>query len=190
MAIGPDRVQVIKRESAALGGDPADDTDYLEPIHAQQDAIESAGLYLQDATNRDEAVFLERAGVDMRFVDQANPSGFSLTELSTGGSGVSVSSHRTLRQLIHFIDNGPANGFASGAYRENTGTVFPTAIVWYDDNTKVKKLVEKLITYTGAFATTIQWKMYDVDGSTVLATVTDAITLSGSFETSRTRTIA
>lgn len=106
------------------------------------------------------------------------------------GSGLTEAAHRTLRQLIHFIDEGPANGFASGAYRENTGTVFPTAIIWYDDNTKVKKLVEKLLTYTGAFPTTIQWKMYDVDGSTVLATVTDAITYSGAFETNRTRTIA
>jgi hypothetical protein len=105
------------------------------------------------------------------------------------GTGLSAATHQALRQLIHFIDNGPANGFASGAYRENTGTVFPTAIIWYDDNTKVKKLVEKLITYTGSFATTIQWKMYDTDGSTVLATVTDVITLSGSFEASRTRTI-
>jgi hypothetical protein len=34
-----------------------------------------------------------------------------------------------------------------------------------------------------------QWKVYDVDGSTVLATVTDSISYSGVFETSRTRTI-
>jgi hypothetical protein len=106
------------------------------------------------------------------------------------GSGLTESAHRTLRQLIHFIDNGPANGFVSGAYRENIGGIFPTSITWYDDNTKVKKLVEKLLTYTGAFPTTIQWKMYDTDGSTVLATVTDAITYSGAFETDRTRTIA
>jgi hypothetical protein len=106
------------------------------------------------------------------------------------GSGLTSAAHRTLRQLIHFIDNGPAEGFVSGAYRENVGGIFPTSIIWYDDNTKVKKLVEKLLTYTGAFPTTIQWKMYDVDGSTVLATVTDAITYSGAFETDRTRTIA
>jgi hypothetical protein len=32
--------------------------------------------------------------------------------------------------------------------------------------------------------------VYDTDGSTVLATVTDAITYGGVFETDRTRTIA
>ena len=106
------------------------------------------------------------------------------------GTGLTEAAHKTLRQLIHFIDNGPAEGFASGAYRENVGGIFPTSITWYEDNTKVKKIVEKLLTYTGAFPTTIQWKIYDTDGSTVLATVTDAIAYSGAFETSRTRTIA
>jgi hypothetical protein len=106
------------------------------------------------------------------------------------GSGLSEGAHKTLRQLIHFIDGGPAEGFASGAYRVTTGTAFPTAITWWVDNTLTDKIVEKLITYTGAFPTTIQWKVYDTDGSTVLATVTDAITYSGAFETSRTRTIA
>lgn len=108
------------------------------------------------------------------------------------GTGLTAATHRTLRQLIHFIDNGPAEGFASGAYREilPAADPFPTSVTWYDDATKAKKLVEKLLTYTGAFPTTIQWKIYDTDGSTVLATVTDAITYSGAFEISRTRTIA
>lgn len=108
----------------------------------------------------------------------------------TTGSGLSEGSHAALRQLIHFIDDGPAESFASGAYREVTGDVFPSAIVWWESSSKLKKIVEKLITWTGVNATTIVWKVYDTDGSTVLATVTDAITYSGVFETSRTRTIA
>jgi hypothetical protein len=148
-------------------------------------------------TREDEGVVLEPGAVaptvngEIRYV---TGSGFRFYEeggeVGLSGSGLTPSQHEVVRQLIHFIDNGPAEGFVSGAYRENTGTVFPTAIIWYTDNTKVDKIVEKLITYTGAFATTIQWKMYDVDGSTVLATVTDTITYSGAFETSRTRTIA
>lgn len=107
----------------------------------------------------------------------------------TGGSGLTAEQHEVLRQLIHFIDNGPTSGFASGAYRENVGGVFPTSITWWTSAAKTHKIVEKLLTYTGAFPTTIQWKMYDTDGSTVLATVTDTITYSGAYETSRTRTI-
>lgn len=106
------------------------------------------------------------------------------------GSGLTEAQHKLLRQLIHFIDNGPAEGFASGAYREITGTVFPSVVTWWESSEKLKKIVSKELTWTGAFPSSIVWKVYDTDGSTVLATVTDAISYSGPFETSRTRTIA
>ena len=105
------------------------------------------------------------------------------------GNGISTAQHKTLRHLIHFIDNGPADGFASGAYRETTGTTFPTAIIWYDKSgTGKKKIVSKEIVWSGPFPTTITWKMYDAS-ETLLATVSDSLTYSGPFETSRVRTI-
>ena len=125
-----------------------------------------------------------RNGTDIKAKDGAGV--FNLRS----GSGLTEAAHRTLRQLIHFIEEGPAEGFASGAYRSTTGTVFPSAIVWWTSAAMTSKIVEKLITYTGPNPTTIQWKMYDVDGSTVLVTVTDVISYTGPFETSRTRTIA
>ena len=110
------------------------------------------------------------------------------------GGGISEAQHNALRVLIHLADGvgGPMENFASGAYRETLPVAdpFPTSITWWESNAKLKKIVEKLITWTGAFPTTIQWKAYDTDGTTVLATVTDAITYSGPFETTRTRTIA
>jgi len=115
-----------------------------------------------------------------------------VVDLTAGGSGISKGTHDALRSLIHFIDNGPAEGFASGAYRETLPAAdpFPTSVTWWTSSGKTDKIVEKLITYTGAFPTTIQWKVYDTDGSTVLLTVTDTISYSGPFETSRTRAIA
>ena len=108
----------------------------------------------------------------------------------SGANALTASSHGALRQLIHFIDNGPAEGFASGAYRVMTGSVFPTAITWYDSSGINKnKIVEKLITWTGANPTTITWKMYDATGN-LLTTLTDTITYSGPFETSRIRTLS
>ena len=76
-----DRVQVLKQESAALGGDPADEVPYDTPIEPQEDAIEAAGLYLQDASNRDENVLVSRAGDNMQFKDVSNPIGHTLTQL-------------------------------------------------------------------------------------------------------------
>jgi hypothetical protein len=191
-----DRVQVMKQESAALGGDAADEAPWPEPIDPQEDAPEVAGVYFQDASNRDETTLIDRLGDDMRFQDGNNPTAKTLTELLTA-SGLTETAHRALRQLIHFIDNGPAEGFASGAYRETLPAAdpFPTSIIWWESSSKLKKIVEKLITRTGGGATTITptpivWKVYDTDGSTVLATVSDAVSYSGPFETNRTRTIS
>jgi Protein of unknown function (DUF2793) len=126
---------------------------------------------------------------------------YKQTALSTpwvwvpSGSGITASEHETLRQLIHLAGGtagGPFEGFATGAYRERlpSGSLFPTSFIWWESSGKTKKIVERTITWTGILATTDQWKVYDTDGSTVLATVTDTISYTGLFETSRTRAIA
>lgn len=106
----------------------------------------------------------------------------------TGSGGISAADHEVLLQLIHFIDEGPAEGFTTGATKTVTGTVFPTQILWKRSDTT--KLVEQNITWAGPLPTTVEWKMYAANGSTVLATVTDTIAYSGVFETGRTRAIA
>lgn len=191
-----DRVQVLKVETAALGGDAADEQPWPEPIAPQEDALEAAGYYLQDASNRDENVGLKRSGDDAQFFDVNNPTPVTLTELLSGAGGLTESAHRTVRQLIHFIDSGPAEGFASGAYKETLPSAdpFPTTVTWWESSSKSKRIVEKTITRSGGGATNVTptpivWDIYDTDGTTKLATVSDAVTYSGVFETSRTRTI-
>jgi hypothetical protein len=106
------------------------------------------------------------------------------------GSGLSFIQHKSLRQLIHFIDNGPADGFLSGAYREIIGTVFPSSVIWYDKSgIGKKKIVSKEITWSGPFPLIIAWKMYD-ENENILITVVDTITYIGPFETSRVRSIS
>ena len=123
-------------------------------------------------------------------------SGFFFNEEGTVSGPVSTflnsGSHARLRQLIHLADGGgPFEGFASGAVLDTGPSPFATASIWYTDATKTKKIVEQLVTYNpNRTPATEQWKAYAVDGVTVLATVTDAITYDGVFETSRTRTIA
>jgi hypothetical protein len=119
-------------------------------------------------------------GVGFRFFEEGVEKGLT-------GSGLSEAQHKALLQLIHFIDEGPAEGFVTGATKTVTGTVFPTQVLWR--RADATKLVEKNTTWTGVNPTTIQWKMYATDGTTVLATVTDTVTYSGVFETGRTRSI-
>jgi hypothetical protein len=108
-----------------------------------------------------------------------------------GGGGITESQHRSLRHLIHFIDNGPAGGFVSGAFREIIDTPFPSQIIWWTDSFKTDKIVELTITRaSNQNPITEEWKMYNTDGSTILETVTDTIIYNGPFEIERTRTIA
>jgi hypothetical protein len=125
-------------------------------------------------------------GVGFRFYEEGVEKGLT-------GTGISEPQHKTLLQLIHFIDEGPAEGFTSGATKTVTGGLFPTLIQWKRQDATL--LVEKIITRSGGGATAVKptpivWKVYDTDGSTVLATVSDAITYSGIAEVSRVRTIS
>lgn len=193
----PDKVQLIKQESTAGGGDPADNNDFYTeaPLDPTEDAPEVQGVFFQDTVNaNDEAVYISRDGDDMIFKDKAVSTEVTLTDLlaTASGSGITEAQHKALRHIIHFIDEGPGDGFASSAYKETlpVGSPFPTSIIWYESPAKTQKIVEKTITRpTPVKPTPIEWKMYDGDGSTVIATVIDTITYSGVFEHLRTRTI-
>ena len=113
--------------------------------------------------------------------------------LNGGGGGITPTQHETLRQLIHFVNEGPGDGFASGAVKVTlpTGSPFPTSVIWYLDSSLTTKLVEKLITYNANnFPVIISWNMYDYDGVTIVHNVTDTISYNAAFETTRTRTIS
>lgn len=99
--------------------------------------------------------------------------------------------HDSLRRLIHLADRGPYEGFDSGSYREIIGQPFFTSVTWYTDITKTKKIVEKLVTRNSSkMPTSIVWNSYDIDGITILHTVTDTINYTMNvFESNRTRTI-
>jgi hypothetical protein len=109
------------------------------------------------------------------------------------GTGISEAEHKSLRQLIHLADEGgPFEGFTTGAVQETlpSATPFPTSIVWWTDAAKTAKILEEAVTYnSNSTIATDNWKVYDVDGSTLMAEITDAITYSGVFELSRVRTI-
>ena len=102
MAIGPHRVQLIKDESTVGGGDPADNGPFGDPgpIEPQEDAIEVAGVYLQDAVARDEQVYIARETDELFFCDPANPGGYTLAQLAaSGGGAVATQIGQTLMSL-------------------------------------------------------------------------------------------
>ena len=78
-----DIVQLIKWESTAGGGTENDEVP--TGIDPQEDNIECAGAYLQDADHRDRNVLMDRVGDDMILKDTNNPDGVTLTDLRFGG---------------------------------------------------------------------------------------------------------
>lgn len=95
-----DRVQVMKQEWSDLGGDSADQSRFPQPIEPQEDIIESAGLYVQDASNRDESTLVARSGDDMTFKDGNNTTPVTLTDL-LGGAAASL-----LGRAVFRVDGG------------------------------------------------------------------------------------
>jgi len=187
--VARDKVHPLKFESPASGGTQTDD--FPTALNPNEDHIDVRGINLQNDSSNDEAVGIERVNSQM-YLRDSQAGVVSLYDLLGGvGSGITAAQHNALRQLIHFIDDGPTDGFASGAYKETTpfGNPFPTSEIWYVDDTKEDKIIELTITRNAnQTPATEVWKMYDVDGSTVLVTLTDIIAYSGVFETTRTRT--
>lgn len=175
MAIGPDRVQVVKQESTAEGGDDADAGVYGSPVplDPQEDALESAGHYYQDAANRDELVYIERDGDDLRFRDKSNPTPKTLTDLLAGDGGLTPGAHRSEDVLVHLISE---NSYEEVTY---TGNKVDTIIIW-TDNGKTVKIREEIFTYSGNQISTIVTKQYDGTGTLVTGeTMTETFTYSG-----------
>jgi len=148
-------------------------------------------------TGSGEGVFFEKQGVDLVFRSLSGSGAVSVLSASGGtiqisSSAITASQHRRLKQLIHFIDDGPAVGFGSSAYRETTpsGSVFPTNVTWKTSITG-SKIVEEIVTYNpNRTIATDQWKIYDSDGMTVLEQITDTISYQGVIELNRTRSIS
>ena len=85
-----DRVQLQKYETAASGGDPADEAaaeGFNTPLDADEDAPDVAGIYFQESPGvRDTVVTIYRESNEMYFEDTSNAgaSRKSLTNLSSG----------------------------------------------------------------------------------------------------------
>jgi hypothetical protein len=186
----PDSLNLRSLQVDASATEPFD-----EPLNPLSDAAKIGALFFVEPGEDNKEVGLWRDGDDFRFRDVSNPGtggeGVTLTDLLSGSSGVTESSHKALRQLIHFIDSGPANGFATGAkFRMTPIGPFPTSYIWYSDNTHTTKIVELTVTRNSQkLPTSEEWKMYAADGTTVVATVTDTISYTGIFESDRSRDI-
>ena len=160
-----DRVNPLKLESAAEGGDAADDNLGLPAkLNPEEDAVAVAGLFYGESGNdgQDKLVTSYREGDEMFFEDTNNAGAGrkSLSDLATAGSGLTPATHRDLDQLVHCI--------AEDSFDEIIRTGFlVTGIITWTDAGKTTKIREQAIVYTGLLPTQITTTQYDGAGVAV-----------------------
>ena len=187
-----DVVQVVKQEWPDLGGEPGPLIPYALPIEPLEDGIEIAALFIVEVGRRNKGLAIWSDDGDMRFRDVVNPGtdgkGYTLSELLAGSGGLTEEGHKVLRQLIHWIPDGPGDGFSTSPFKEETWSgAFKTYEVWWESNSKLKKIFDHSMTWTGVKKTSETWTLYKTDGTSKLIDATDTITYSGIFPQTRTR---
>lgn len=98
-------VHLQKNEYAATGGDAADESAYIEPVEAGEDAPAVQGFFLQapGSTSYDKKVWVSRdASGNMIFFDDVDATERTLTDLLTG-AGITENQHDALDDLVHWL---------------------------------------------------------------------------------------
>jgi hypothetical protein len=139
----------------------------------------------------------QRVGVNPATIPNVSSSNVqdALEELGalsgSGGSGISETVHETLRQLVHFVEQGPGHGFGDYTKETDHQGAFETESRWYDGSVL---LLKKTTGITGSGTpvkpTPIEYRMYDTDGTTVLQKIVEVVTYNGVFEVDRSGTIS
>lgn len=156
----------------------------LAKLLSQEISIVKSDIDLTEY-NTQQRAFLASIGVNLGVqIDIANIT-TALYNLITSSSGGSAS-------LWTLVDDGPTDPIDNNAYKEilPNSSPYPTSIIWWTDNTKSQKIVEKLISYTAnGVPATITWNVYDALGA-LAHTIIDTFTYTNNvFESSRVRSI-
>lgn len=183
-----DRVRAYKMERPLEGGTQNDEN--FTEVDVGQDYLDCNGVTLQvsgaTTTTADSVVFVNRVATAMQFTD--GPSGsLALGQLLTSVSG-KPGSHNTTPDIIHWLSDGPGDGFPSGSTRRVVlvGSL-PQSETWYTSSALTTKLYSIAYTYTGLLCTTRVQTLYA--NNVAVRTVTDTISYAqGIFAPIITRT--
>lgn len=181
-----DSVRPLKLEAPGAEGGTQLDLGPTE-INPLQDAAIVAGVYVcgPSVAAADKAVLLDRTANSLRLTD--GTTSHVLGELVTSTTG-QVGSHNALLDIIHFLADGPGDGWASGAVGVDTYSgPLRTGTTWYADDTLAKKIVAMAWTYAGPLVATQKTTLYAADGISVTRTVTDTFSYNGPLRAQRSR---
>lgn len=155
-----DRVRPLKLEDTQDGGGHLD----FGPteLNPKQDAVDVAGVYLQESTTSDTTVLIDRNQGQARFADP-------------------VAGTQLLSALAqHPVTQGPIRN----SYLQIVGPAFaPTQEIWWTDSTMAKRI--QVVTYTQTAPATaftpspVTTQFYAANGTTVVCQIVDTIAYNG-----------
>lgn len=183
-----DAVRPLCLESPSSGGSQLD-TSPTE-VDPTQDAITAAGLFVNGPTTNgkvDKTVLVDRTNGSLRFTDQ----GVSrvLGELVSASAG-QTTSHAGLLDIIHFLADGPGDGWPSGIFcQEQYSGLLLTRSTWYTNSAMTTPIVQRTYTYNGLQIATDTMTLYNAAGAAVRV-CQDTYSYTGIQRTGRTRTFS
>lgn len=164
-----DRVYPLKLESPGYGTEFDSTPTELDP---SEDHLDVRGVFLQNDTSDDETVLWTRdSSSRMTFIDSENPTPLTLTDLGTGGTGISITTHELLDTLRHAL--------AEDAHQQITrsgGKV--TNVTHWTDSGETQKIREVVVTRSGGKVSQLDVIQYDETG-TEKVRITGTVTRSG-----------
>lgn len=202
---GADALSVGIPVAIIVGATPATGSASDFSVSDHQHGIQ-AGTPVQISTSNAEgnAATVARSNHQHDHGSQTDPSQHAIATTGSNGfmsvshvndlnDSLRIADHKSVRDLIHFIDDGPADVPGIAGFKEILpfNSLFPTSKIWWTNSGKTHKIVEKIIQrLENQRPEVITWKMYEGDGTTVAMTVSDTLNYSASIWTpTRTRNI-
>jgi hypothetical protein len=171
-----ERVQLLKQESAANGGDAADEADYPAPINANEDYPEVRGVVIQKDSGHDNGVVVSRDALD----------NLTFTDPVTGTKTLAQLAASAGLSLTDFLLDCAPNAIGI-TYVLTYGSGKVTQELWKrTSNNATVKTID--YTYTGNKVNTETTKVYDTPGTTVVGQTTETYSYSGNTVTGSAKT--
>lgn len=182
-----DRVRPLGLECPQEGGTQT----YGAPteLNPNQDGVDCNALFLQSTSSADGTVYINRASTGTITFTDPTVGSKALNRL-VSNSISDTQSHQALLDIVHFLEDGPGDGWASGAVCVRIGTA-PNAggWVWYTSTALSARIIDMTINYAtnSILPSTKVWRLYAANGTTVIRTLTDTYTWTGPILTQRQR---